>query len=102
VAWPSERRERRDHDCCRVEGGVSLFEPPGEPSDREASAALAIPERDERGQLERLAQVKLADLACLDLRDDEIALLDRSPEGCSRVSVFAQVRLRPGAGRTGA
>ena len=47
--------------------------------------------REERRQLKRLAEVELADLARLDLGDDEVAALDRSAECCSRASVIAQV-----------
>ena len=41
----------------------------------------------------------LADVARLDLREDEVAALERSAEGCSRVSVVAQGAPIPRAGQ---
>jgi hypothetical protein len=98
VAWPSERRERSYCDYRGVKASVCFFEPPDEPSDRVPSAALTVAQRDQGSQLERLAQVELADIARLDLRDHEVAALDHSAEGCSCVSL-PRCSSGPGAGQ---
>jgi hypothetical protein len=60
--------------------GGGLLEPSGEPPKCIPLATSSIAETDQAGELERLAQVKLADLARLDLRDDDVAAA-RSPGG---------------------
>ena len=84
-----------------VGASASSSQPALEPPHGVAPAARSIPQRDKRGELERIAEVELADVAHLELSDDEVAALDRSPEGCSRVSVVAQV-VPSFWGRTGA
>jgi hypothetical protein len=72
MAWPSERVERRQGDYRRIKGGVCLFEPSDEPSDRVTPATPPVAQRDQRGELERVRQAEPADLMRGDLRRDEL------------------------------
>jgi len=52
--------------------------PKASAGDFETPAPLTVSQRDQGGELERLAQVELADLAGFDLRDDKVAALESS------------------------
>jgi hypothetical protein len=83
MAGATERRECANRHHGLVEGRRGcLLKPPGEPPQRVPLTAGAVAQRDQGGELERLGQVKLADLPRLDLRDDEVAELERSAESC--------------------
>jgi hypothetical protein len=92
VARTSQRSEAAGHHHYFVERRVgSLNKPAGEPPQRVPLAAGPISNRDQRSQLERLAELQRAGTPRLDFGDDEVAALNGPAECCSRVSVVAQV-----------
>jgi hypothetical protein len=100
VPGPPKRRQTAGDHYGLVEDRARRFlEPPREPPHRVPLAARAVVEGDQGGELERLAQIKRAGFAGLELGDDEVAALQRPPECCSRVSVVHQGFSRPGAGQ---
>jgi hypothetical protein len=83
VAGAAQGAQRGDDDRHFVQTGRRFVEPAGEPAEGEATAALAVVEGDESGEFECLAEVKVADLARLELGDEEVAALERSAECCA-------------------
>jgi hypothetical protein len=93
VKRAAEGGERSCHHHRFVdERARPLLEPSLQPAAREPARPRPVAERHERGQLERLAEVEPARLACLELRADEVAALDRPPKGGPRVALGSRVR----------
>ena len=94
-------QQRRDHrslvDCSRLR----FVEPAPQPAEREPAASLPVVQRGQRGELERLAQVDVADLACRQFRGDEVAALERSAEDGAGVALRGQACSFRGAERVG-
>jgi len=93
VERAAEGGERtRRHHCFVDEWSRPLLEPSLQPARGEPARTRPVAERDEGGQLERLAEVEPARLACLELRADEVAALDRPPKCGPRVALGSRVR----------
>ena len=96
---PSERLQRGDHDPGLLERRVGLGEPAGEPPQRVPLAAGPIAKGAQAGELERLEQVDVPDLASRRLGEEQVAALERSAKGGSRMPLGSRTRSCPGAER---
>ena len=97
---PERGQQARGHHRVVDRGPRTLLEPsPQPPRGRAAAAHARVVLRDQRCELEGLAQVDLADLAGGRLGEQEVAALERAPEGGSRVALGCDGALLPGAGR---
>jgi hypothetical protein len=102
MAGAAERgKTRRDHrrlvGCRRLRRFV---EPSLQPAHAKPLPAVAVRERHEGAQFERLAQVDLADLVSGCLSDEQVASLERSAEDRAWVALRSQEqRSFRGAGR---
>jgi hypothetical protein len=98
----AERAEVRDDDRgVHERRRRPLGQEPGQPPAGELAAALGVFRGDEGGQLERLDERDLAHHARVELRGDEVLVLDRVPEDCSWVALSGhRLPLGPDDGRT--
>jgi hypothetical protein len=81
------RKSRGDHRHLVDRRTVGLVEPAAEPAGPGAHPTLTIVRRDERAELERFAQVDVADLAGGLLGDHEVSEVERSAEDGARVTL---------------
>jgi hypothetical protein len=100
VRRPAEPREQPGDHRRVVDRGLRPFvEPAPQPSRRGTPSANArVVLRDQRRELERLAQVDTADLAGGRLREEEVSALEGSVEDCSWVPLGRDGALLPGPG----
>ena len=100
VGSTTQSRERADdeHDLVKRRAW-RLVEPAGEPPKRVALAAGSITEGDQGCEFERLEQVDVPDLASRRLGEEQVAALERSAKGGSRMPLGSRTRSCPG-GRT--
>ena len=101
---PAKRRQSRGDHRGLIDGcHVRLIEPSLQPPCTGTMASPAIPQSDQRGQLERIDEAEAAELPRSDLRHHEIAALECVFQDPPRVLLVAQAvppRLGPGGGRS--
>jgi len=86
-----------DHRCVVDRRRCRLGEPPFEPAGSHASRARRVLHCDEGCQFERVREVEPSEFASGDLRDDEVAAIERASQDDGRVLVVAQQAF-PGPG----